>query len=91
MALGRPSEVCTLQDRRGQKFRAGLGQQRETAEQLALPIHIDDRMLDSLDFMAQITTLREPALSDYYARATKAAVRLPEKSLLGAWQALLQG
>lgn len=76
--------------RAGQKFRAGLGRQRDAAAGLPLPIRIDNQALSRLDFIGQITSLHEPELSAFYRHATQTAVQLPEASVLDGWRRLLQ-
>ena len=76
--------------RSGQKFRAGLGDQRQAFAKIPLPIMIDNRVLNRMDFFAQATGLAEPELSDFYDLATREAVQLPDNATLDLWRTTLQ-
>jgi collagenase-like PrtC family protease len=76
--------------RSGQKFRAGLGDHRQAFARVPLPIRIDNRVLNRMDFIAQVTGLAEPELSDYYDLVTREAVRLPDEATLNLWRTTLQ-
>ncbi len=75
--------------RSGQKFRAGLGAQRQAFADVPLPIHIDNGMLSRMNFFAQSTSLTEPALSEFYRRLTELSVHLPDQDLLESWRTTL--
>jgi len=75
--------------RSGRKFRAGLGELAVEVEDLPLSVQINNGALSAMNFIEQVQQLKEPALTEFYQRATSEAVSLPDNETLARWRAVL--